>query len=225
MTPLRTALLMLVLSGCAPSLAPFVIADTAEVLPPKEIAVTAAGGGTVLGGGLTAALCCGGGELRARVGVGTGQELSLTTAVVGVGGVWALDVKAGWKLALAPWAALTAGADILIHDDAGQVIPAPGAEVGAIFSTPATGRFHRIQVYGGARIALHVPALSDPFSGPGILLDASLPLGLAVHTSRSTLLYVEGGLLAVETWVHAPELVSYPLGGCYGALAFEARFP
>jgi len=218
------AALILALSGCAPTLAPFVVADTAEVLQPKQVAVAGGGGGTVLAGGLTAGLCCGGGELRARLGIGAGQEVSLTTALVGVGSVWALDVKAGWKLSLAPWAALTAGADVVVRGNAGEVIAAPGAELGAIFSTPAVGRFQRVQLYGGARVALHVPALSDPFSGSGILLDASVPIGLAVHTSRTTRLFFEGGLLAVGTWVQAPKLESYPLGGFYGAVAFEARF-
>jgi hypothetical protein len=212
-------------TACAPSLPPFVSAETADALPARRVTLAAGGGVTVLTTDVrTAGLCCGGGELRARIGLGSRQEVSFTTGAATTDGVWTLSSRAGYKRALAPWLAVTAGVDLLVHDY-GRAVAAPGGDLGAIVSVPP-GRLGRVQPYGGLHLGVDVPALADPFSGPGVVGVLAAPAGIAVHTSPGTRLYVEGGLVAIHvTYRAGTELESYPLFGGYGALAMEVQLP
>jgi hypothetical protein len=213
--------------GCAPSLPPFLSAETADVLPAKHVALAAGGGLTVLTMDVrTVGLCCGGEELRARIGIGSRQELSVTSAAATTDGVWALSSRLGWKAELAPWLAASAGGDLVIHNFSHRAVAVPGGDLGAVVSAPPFGRFPRTQPYGGARLGLYIPALADPFSGPGVVGTLSVPAGFAIHLTAATRLYVEGGFVAIHTWYRAsPEVESYPLYGGYGAVALEVLFP
>ncbi len=211
------------LCGCAPSLPPFVSAETADVLAPGTAALSVGGGGAALTTDLqSAGLCCAGVETRARVGIGAAQELSVTDAVSTTDGVWTLSSRVGWKRALASWAAVEVGADLLVHDFSHRSLGVLGTDSGVLVSVPESGRFRRLQPYTGLRATALVPLAADPFSGPGVAWVFSAPAGVALHASRAARLFVEGGLVAIETRYGAgPDLFSYPLGGAYGALAFE----
>jgi hypothetical protein len=204
-------------------LPPFVAAETAEVLPQKGVALSAGGGGAVLTTDLrTVGLCCGGAELRVRVGVGDHQELSLTDAASTAGGVWTLSSRVGWKRELARWAAVEAGASFVVYHFSRGSVGAVGADVDAVLSLPPGGRPRRVRPYGGLRASALAPAEPDPFSGPGVVGALSMPAGLSISTSLATRLFVEGGLVATYTRHRDGDSVfSYPLGGVYGALAFE----
>jgi hypothetical protein len=211
-----------ILCSCAPSLPPFVVAETAEVLPAKGVALSAGGGAAVLTTDLrTAGGCCAGADTRVRVGVGSRQELSLTDAWSTTGGVWTLSSRLAYKRELASWAAIEAGASFVVHHFTSQAVGAVGGDLGAVLSAPAKGRFRRVRPYGALRASAVVPAARDPFSGPGLVGALSAPLGLAIRTSSATRLFAEGGLVATYTWYRARDVLSYPLGGAHGALAFE----
>jgi hypothetical protein len=211
------------LCSCAPTLPPFLVAETAEVLPEKGVALSAGGGAALLTTDFrTAGGCCAGAETRVRVGVGNHQELSLTNAWSATGGVWNLSSRVGYKRQLARWAAIEAGASFVLHHFTRQAMGGLGLDVNAVLSAPASGRWRRVQPYGGLRTATVVPLASDVFSGPGLVGALSIPAGLAWRTSRATRFFLEGGALATYTWYRANDAVfSYPLGGAYGALDFE----
>lgn len=210
--------------GCAPTLPPFVTAETADVLPSKAVGVSLAGGGAVLTtDARTVGLCCSGGEARVRVGVGARQEVSVGAAFASTDDVAAYASRIGWKLAARPWLAVVGGTGGVVHVHTLGKVLAVSADVGLLASTPR-GWFSHGQLYGGLRTGVSVPALVDPLSGPGLVAHVAAPLGFALRLGGARV-YIEGGAVGTRTWYRAGDVAdAYPLVGVYGALAFGVFF-
>jgi len=192
-------------SGCAPFSAtpPFHFAETATVLQPGEVGVTAAGGVGGMGLGAHGV----GLGVRARVGVGGEQEVGVEGTVIHVedgdmptaqmpwqGESDAFAGKLSWKIAMARWIAFVLGFGGS-HSATGDAV---GGDVSLIASIPEPwGPF---RPFLGVRTGIAVPVGRDSSEAGGITQGATLGLGTTLAVADNVDLVGEGGLLSA--WSH-----------------------
>lgn len=206
------------LAGCTPGL-PFLLAETADVLPKKQVAVDLGAGGGGFRGGSN---CCGGGTARLRIGVGGKQELGVDFHVVGSGPY--LGGKLVWKIETARWLGVIFGAGAA--GDKGGSFAGGGADLALVLSSrPFAGR---LRIYGGARGGVLVPFHRDIYDGGGPTGWISLPVGLAIYASEPVQLFAEGAFLGA--WAHnhltaddQSQIARADFYGGYAALAIRIR--
>jgi hypothetical protein len=207
---------------------PFHLTETAEILRPGQVAVTAAGGGA-FGGFLDGA---GGGAARVRVGVGARQEVGIeggaAYAAEGTVDVASesrqqsqtfLSGKLSWKAGLTDWLAVVAGVGAghewrAPHDNSLTTV---GGDAGAVASPPRPlgGRW---LPYGGLRLSVAVPVDDSDVS---TTVAFAIPVGVAFVLTPHARLFAEvggleahGGNAADTSWQ----------GAGYGALGFTYLF-
>jgi hypothetical protein len=202
--------------GCAPFSAtpPFHFAETATVLKPGEVGVTAAGG------------------------VGGDQEVGVEGTVIHVeNGDTPTDVmpwegesdafagKLSWKIGLARWMAFVLGAGAS-HSATGDAV---GGDVSLIASIPDPwGPF---RPFVGARTGIAVPVGRDTNEAGGFTQGVTVGLGTTLAVSPDVDLVGEGGLLGA--WSHGYHSTNADMtrhtdtqseGGVYVLLGVGLRF-
>ncbi len=215
----------LVAGGCTPNL-PFHLAETAEVLHRGEAQVTAAAGtGGVVSG--DSSFCnCGGAGLRVRLGLGHRQEIGVEGSLIiaSDGSFPHAAEKVSWKLGLADWVAVVAGAGVGRSPDGAGADSAPvyGFDLALVASTsPARG----FAFYGGVRGSVDLPFKSDLRAGPGAGVNAIFPFGIAVGGGSPYRLYFEMGVIRRWSYGNDPGFGHDPsFVAMYGAVGFGYRF-
>ncbi len=211
--------------GCAPTI-PFHATETAEVLKAKQVAISIAGGGGV--GGPVAqqsasATGLGGGSLRVRVGVGHDQEVGVESTALTDGSSLSASVKLRYKIGFGAHLALVGGAGVAGNFDptnGSRTPPFVGADVALLASTGT--RNSHVQLYGGLRLTVSLPASSDFYQlGPMQLF--TLPIGVAFKMSPRAQLFGELGLLGAvsEVRTSGDGLRNYGFMGGYAAIAVQ----
>lgn len=213
-------------SGCAPTI-PFHATETAEVLKARQVAISVAGGGGV--GGPVAqqsasATGLGGGSLRVRVGVGHDQEVGVeSAALTDDGRSLSASVKLRYKIGFGAHLALVGGAGVAGNFDptnGSRTPPFVGADVALLASTGT--RSSHVQLYGGLRLTVSLPASSD-FYQQGPMQLFTLPIGVAFKMGPRAQLFGELGLLGAVSEVRTSEdgLHDYGFLGGYAAIAVQ----
>jgi len=222
--------------GCAPFSAtpPFHFAETATILKPGEVGVTAAGGVGGLGLGAHGV----GLGLRARIGVGGEQEVGVEGTVIHVedgdmptaqmpwqGESDAFAGKLSWKIAMARWIAFVLGFGGS-HSATGDAV---GGDVSLIASIPEPwGPF---RPFLGVRTGLAVPVGRDTNEAGGFTQGVTVGLGTTLAVAENVDLVGEGGLLGA--WSHGYHSTSADTsrmtetkseGGAYLLLGIGLRF-
>lgn len=190
---------------------PFHFAETANTLPEGRTSVSGAvgfGSFEDIGGGLGAAARVsrglgGGHELRAEAtafqrvlrddGDPSNDEMP-TPERPWLGERGALLWKLSWKLSLARWLAVSAGAGAS-HSATGDGV---GADLAAIVSSPKAYFGGRTQPYAGFRVAVARPAGRDVNEAGGVTKGVIGALGTTYEWSPRTQLFLELGFL--EEW-------------------------
>jgi hypothetical protein len=224
------------LGACAPlsPTPPFHFAETAAVLRPGEVGVTAAGGVGGMGLGANGV----GLGLRGRVGVGGDQEIGAEATVIHVsdgdmatpempwqGPSDSVAAKLSWKIAATRWLALEVGAGGS-HAATGDAV---GGDLALIASVPDPwGPF---RPYLGVRGGLAMPVGRDTSEAGGITDGMTVGLGTMLAMSDSLDLVGEAGL--VGAWSHgyhtttadsAREAETQSDGGGYLVFGVALRF-
>jgi hypothetical protein len=226
------------LTGCyAP--VPALFAESTEIIPRRAVSLTVAAAG-----GAASSFCSGcttsgafgaGGEGRLRFGIDGRQEIGVSGFGAFVGGTdgggigYIVGAKLSYKIAVAPWFAIIAGAGAL---DVGSTAVF-GGDLAVVFAPYTDSR--GTQVYTGVRGSFGIPVLMNapgciqPTSGTpcgpayGSGEGITVPLGLALHTDANVRVFLEGGMMVGFNQLHNPGVVSgdgTTLGG-YATVAVQ----
>jgi hypothetical protein len=206
-------------SGCTPLLMPppVHLGETARVLQPGQVSLTAAGGYAFGDWGEGA-----GGSARVRAGIGYSQEVGVEATLanasasvneVRMGGMVG-GAKVSWKAGPARWFAVIAGA--------GFASSKTGNTLGADLAAVASPDWEHWQPYAGVRgTAVHRVSGEYPLRNEQVL---TVPVGLSYAPSPRWRVFAEGGV----SWFWSRDLQPYTLQpqsigylGAGGALTFR----